>query len=51
MNDAGILELPDTIKPSAIQTDDPFFSSAPFDIGITSNELIDKLLYGIECKK
>ncbi len=39
------------INPIPIKKDDPFFSSAPVDIGHTNNEIIDELLYGMKCQK
>jgi len=44
-------DLLEEIKPVAIKSNDPFFSSTPIDIGHTNNEFIDKLLYGLECRK
>lgn len=45
------IELLEEVKPAPIGNNDPFFSSLPVDIGLTSNVLIDKLLYGIECQE
>ena len=38
-------------NPLPIKKDDPFFSSAPADIGHTNNKIIDELLYGMKCQK
>lgn len=49
--DSVLSFLKEKIKPLTIKGDDPFFSSTPVDIGHTNNEFIDKLLYGLECRK
>jgi hypothetical protein len=50
-NTKPVESLGKKIKPVPIKKDDPFFSSAPVDIGHTNNEIIDKLLYGMKCQK
>jgi len=44
-------KVPKEIKLSPIKDNDPFFASAPVNIGHTNNELIDKILYGTKCPK
>ncbi len=46
-----IESLEKTTTPFPIKEDDPFFSSDPVDIGLTNNEIIDELLYGMKCQK
>ncbi|HLE87065.1 MAG TPA: hypothetical protein VI727_05335 [Candidatus Brocadiaceae bacterium] len=47
----AIESLEKKINPVPIKKDDPFFSSAPADIGHTNNKIIDELLYGMKCQK